>query len=433
MVNLTHLMKPKPNSTIGPLHFEDLEPHRFEDLVRQLIYDFREWSSLEAIGRTGSDQGMDSRGFEIVRDADEQPSELEQDDEQSAVSQSRSWIIQCKRYAAFTPSQVKAVVEEIVLDPKEKPYGLIIAVPANVSLATRRAFALAARNHGFEEFELWGKGELEDKLFWPKYDHLLFAYFGISLQVRRRSDKTRQRSLLTLKRQLSRALGDVKGEHFTDVLIRHPDSEGYPFVHDRSEFKKTRSWWYYKFSQHWPPDKVHFEVRCLPAFINPATKEWDVISDFDLYEGRHPMVWDLELEHGDLDWQAEREEDARERERFMKFFEELPEENQGHLVILGSIPYDRILAVDELGDSVNDGPHLVVEWNSHGSFFDEPNLMPVIRRYGNHFPQTFLASPELRIKYFPEKYPKLSKAQYDRVVNDRRTKAKLKLKEIGLD
>jgi hypothetical protein len=27
--------------TLGPLHFEDLEPHHFEDLVRELVYDFK--------------------------------------------------------------------------------------------------------------------------------------------------------------------------------------------------------------------------------------------------------------------------------------------------------------------------------------------------------------------------------------------------------
>ena len=51
--------------TTGPLHFEDLEPRRFEDLARQLIYDFRPWRSLEATGRAGSDEGFDARGMEI--------------------------------------------------------------------------------------------------------------------------------------------------------------------------------------------------------------------------------------------------------------------------------------------------------------------------------------------------------------------------------
>jgi len=49
------------------LHLEDLEPHRFEDLIRQLIYDFRQWRSIEATGRAGSDEGMDIRAIERVQ------------------------------------------------------------------------------------------------------------------------------------------------------------------------------------------------------------------------------------------------------------------------------------------------------------------------------------------------------------------------------
>ena len=52
--------------TNNPLPFQDLEPKRFEDLVRQLAYDFRTWRSLEATGRAGSDDGFDARGLEIV-------------------------------------------------------------------------------------------------------------------------------------------------------------------------------------------------------------------------------------------------------------------------------------------------------------------------------------------------------------------------------
>ena len=54
----------RATKNMNPLHFEDLEPHRFEDLVRQLIYDFKQWKSLEATGRTGSDEGMDIRAIE---------------------------------------------------------------------------------------------------------------------------------------------------------------------------------------------------------------------------------------------------------------------------------------------------------------------------------------------------------------------------------
>ena len=66
---------PKPftaiTRTLGPIHFEDLDPHRFEDLVRQLIYDYKDWQSIEATGRGGSDEGFDIRAYERVVAASE--------------------------------------------------------------------------------------------------------------------------------------------------------------------------------------------------------------------------------------------------------------------------------------------------------------------------------------------------------------------------
>src|SRR5882757_8505282 len=46
-----------------------------------------------------------------------------------------------------------------------------------------------------------GKGELEDQLYQPKNDNLLFAYFGISLTIRRRSMRTALRSRLAMKKR----------------------------------------------------------------------------------------------------------------------------------------------------------------------------------------------------------------------------------------
>ena len=67
--------------TIGPLHLEDLEPHRFEDLVRQLSHDFRPWRQLEATGRAGSDESFDVRGWEIVTSVDDIRDAEEADEE----------------------------------------------------------------------------------------------------------------------------------------------------------------------------------------------------------------------------------------------------------------------------------------------------------------------------------------------------------------
>jgi hypothetical protein len=41
-------MKATTTRTLNPLPFQDLKPHRFEDLVRQLAYDLRRWKALLA-------------------------------------------------------------------------------------------------------------------------------------------------------------------------------------------------------------------------------------------------------------------------------------------------------------------------------------------------------------------------------------------------
>jgi hypothetical protein len=59
-------LKTATTRTLNPLPFNDLEPHRFEDLIRQLAYEFRRWRSLEASGRAGSEEGLDIRAIEFA-------------------------------------------------------------------------------------------------------------------------------------------------------------------------------------------------------------------------------------------------------------------------------------------------------------------------------------------------------------------------------
>jgi hypothetical protein len=74
-------MKPVPARTMTPLHFEDVDPHRFDDLVRQLAYGYKRWETLEAVGRSGDDAGIDIRGVETAsRDSSHGVDEIRQDD-----------------------------------------------------------------------------------------------------------------------------------------------------------------------------------------------------------------------------------------------------------------------------------------------------------------------------------------------------------------
>ena len=66
-----------------------------------------------------------------------------------------------------------------------------------------------ARGLGFAEAYFWNKAEIEDRLFQPKKDHLLFAYFGVSLQTRGRTLKTEARTKLATKRKALRGLKPI--------------------------------------------------------------------------------------------------------------------------------------------------------------------------------------------------------------------------------
>lgn len=198
--------------TIGPLHFEDLDPKRFEDLVRQLAYEFKPWRRLEATGRSGGDNGFDARGYEIVAN-EGQPSasaeEVESAEERSTLDEGiddRLWLIQCKRERAIGPRALVKYLDDTVLGPEEKLYGLVFTAACDFSKKARDDFANKCREMELEEWHLWGKAELEDRLFRPENDHLLFAYFGFSLTIRRRSQRADLRARLVMKRRAYRML-----------------------------------------------------------------------------------------------------------------------------------------------------------------------------------------------------------------------------------
>ena len=181
--------------TIGPLHFEDLDPKRFEDLVRQLAYEFKPWRRLEATGRAGNDDGFDARGYEIVA-KETQPSisvdEGEAVDEESPLKvgiDDRLWLIQCKRERTIGPTALVKYLDDTVLGPDEKLHGLVFTAACDFSKKARDDFAQKCREMEMEEWHLWGKAGFEDQLFRPENDHLLFAYFGISLTIRRRTQR----------------------------------------------------------------------------------------------------------------------------------------------------------------------------------------------------------------------------------------------------
>ncbi len=357
---------PQPTRTLNPLHFEDLEPHRFEDLTRQLIYDFRQWKSLEATGRTGSDEGMDIRAIEKPQSSDVVYEDEVADDEPIPIrdieSKDRLWIIQCKRERRIGPTRIRNIVSTNLSGLTDKPYGYMLVAACDFSKKARDAFREEAVNQGVEEFIIWGKAEVEDQLYLPKNDHLLFAYFGISLQVRRRSVKAEIRAKLSLKKKLTNILGAIDQIGHREVLIRDPRDERYPSIDSTDEFIKSPRWRYWQFCAHEPPDHLAFVYRKHYAYVNWETKEYDILSEYDDGVPSHPMVCDLEERWWDPNNLAQKYHNY--------WWNSVPEANRAMAIELRIIHYDRIIALDEIGDIYHPGPHLLVEYGTDGQPFE---------------------------------------------------------------
>ena len=349
-------MSETASRTINPLHFEDLEPRRFEDLVRQLAYDFRSWRRLEATGRAGSDDGFDARGWEIASDAS-----LASDDDDAPGEEARSadrvsgedrlWLIQCKRERQIGPTKLRRYLDDSPEEERRRLYGVLLAAPCDFSKKSRDEFRVWCRDHGIAEWHLWGRAEIEDRLFRPANDHLLFAYFGISLQIRRRSMKTEVRARLATKRAALKHL-----DNYQQVMLRDPSDDRYPNLDEgtlRDRSKRGR--WRVVQVEQVRHDGVHFVARESTAYLAEDGRAWDYpeLSSPD----RPGWQNDPTITSADRDEGVREEQDARRR------WSALPAERRGHLRVVCILPFEAILAIDEDGDDIFEGPHIfTTEW-----------------------------------------------------------------------
>jgi hypothetical protein len=395
--------------TINPLHFEDLEPHRFEDLVRQLIYDFREWQSLEATGRSGSDDGFDVRGLEgnMVLE------ESSQEDEENLTSnvEQRIWLIQCKRCKKIGPKDIERYIDEIRAD--EKIHGVIFAVACDFSKKARDVFFAKLREKGMSEGFLWGKAELEDMLFQPKNDYLLFAYFGVSLTIKNRSAKSSLNSILTIKRKLIRLFGDLQSPQRKTVLLRDVNDHRYPYIDEVKDFENNPPWLMRIFTDYYYEGIVILD-REFYAYTNNDKEEWDYYEKFMSRGGFNR----------DDPWENRNKKQDREKSNLIHdyWYYRIPEANRAWVRVYEFIPFNRIIVIDEMGDEYTNGygqvcPHLYVNFHPKNGPYDGRTIAWV-EPCGGRFaaPQHYEPKKEKRIKHFPVIIPEISQEEKDKML-----------------
>lgn len=379
--------------TFGPIHFEDLEPHRFEDLVRELIYDFRDWQSIEATGKGGSDDGFDIRAYEKVNIPFDS---FEDEDNQSEIlhpMEGNLWMVQCKREVEIGPKKVEKIVSDV--DPNNPPYGYILVASANFSKKAYDVFREQLRKKGVMEFYLWGKSELEDQLYMPKNDRILFTFFGISLTSKRKSLVNEVRARVLIKNKLYRILG--QDSHINrQLIVRDLNDETYPRKRSSKENLVISRWEEYHTKAYntqgiWCLVKEHF------AYIDLDAKEWDIAETIDL------VFREDKLREGDI----ERESSNVQRLLISDFCEYLPKDTQARYEEWGLIKFDDISFIDEKGDIIYDCPHIYLDFKpTKGPFSRFLSFIDV-----GHEQIDITKEEYKRVRKFPETYSKIEKGK----------------------
>lgn len=344
--------KIRVTSNLHQLHFEDLEPHRFEDLIRQLSYDFRDWQTIEATGRGGSDDGYDIRAWEKVKEVqNNEESEEEKSEQGTKMIDGNLWMIQCKREKEIGPTKVKNIINENVTE-KSGIYGYILAAPVNFTKKSYDIFREELRGKGISEFYMWGRAELEDMLMLPKNDHTLFTFFGISLVVKKRSRISEVRYVVNNKNKLYRVLGggNPTNEFNSSVLLRDYNDTKYPWKKDYKDFEKFPHW------------EEHIAFAFHPVGLLIHAREYYAYFDKDKMEFDFTREIDLITRTENRDDQEFRDKYFSKREKVEYFWKHLPRKNQAKLKMDGLLAYEDILLVDDKGDVIFNCPHLFVDF-----------------------------------------------------------------------
>lgn len=344
------------NRTINPLHFEDLEPHRFEDLVRNLLYDFRDWRSIEATGRGGGDDGFDVRAWEKTTYVTNQDEDPELDNIEGVhPMEGNLWMVQCKREKHLGPTRIQEIIRENI-SANDPPYGFVLVAPANFSKRAYDVFRYELRALGVMEFYLWGKAELEDMLFLPKNDRILFAFMGVSLVSKKRSITADVKFSLNNKNKLLRVLnGGSNNQRFSQsILIRDIFDQNYPYKSQYPDFEAKPRW---REAIAWGFDPSGLWVHLHEYYGNydSRKKSLDYMDAVDILRRESDELYDDE---------EESEKRHKLHAKVADYWEHLPRKNQARLCIDGLLPYKEMRIIDDKGDIYHNYPHIYVDGNS---------------------------------------------------------------------
>lgn len=170
--------------THGRLHFEDLDPMRFEDLCLSIVYRMRRWNKIDHLGRVGTDSGIDIRAYEMLENGKENVHHF-----------------QCKRYSKITKAQLKSIVDEYCLKNNDRPDYYYLIIGCDIRKEHVDYIREYSSKNGIRDVIIWSASILESVLY-DNYHDLLFAFFGVNMTDKRNTRISSIRRNVALKKRM---------------------------------------------------------------------------------------------------------------------------------------------------------------------------------------------------------------------------------------
>lgn len=150
---------PNPSITTNRLHFEDLEPRRFEELGYQLLYRLHKWNRLDHTGVCGNDGGIDMYGI---------------------TKEGVHCYCQVKRYQKLTQSDIRDIYATILNNNKsgiESNSRFILICACDLTKPVLDLVYEEGSKYGFNSVEIFSRTKLESLLY-NGHRTLLKTFFG---------------------------------------------------------------------------------------------------------------------------------------------------------------------------------------------------------------------------------------------------------------
>lgn len=313
----------KPTRTINKIHFDDLDPRRFEDFSLAIVYRLNRWHDIRHYGRSGSDDGIDIEAIQ----------ELEN-------GLHKAWFIQCKRYIKMTKSDFKSIIDVILNKTSIIPDVILAVVSCDVSKINSDYFRDYAAQNGIKNALIWSSSIIETKLYSEHHD-LLFSYFGVSLSANKRNRIATVRRNIKLKQQMRKDFIKLKID--PNETLKRP----------------------YKKFEH-----SEIIVRSIDDFLYPGIDDeavgissWFKVEMYNFYHNGIEVILSIKgvLINDDDEWDIVESNDQQRKDKYRSYksFE------------IGRIPYENIIDYELDGDEYYKCPHVYVDFSNNGMPYED--------------------------------------------------------------